>query len=104
MSRLDHHVLVLDADRDGLRLVRPFDQARALLHRDLVAARLHLAGIAPGLAGADVELPGVPGTADDLALADVLVVARLVGEHQPGLLAGAQAAAAMRTAIVEREE
>src|SRR6185295_16932262 len=74
---LDNHVVVLDADRKRLGLVRPFDEPRSGFHRDIIAARLHLARIAPGLSGADVELPGMPRAADDLALAGVLVIARL---------------------------
>src|SRR5882724_11420525 len=63
-SRLDHHVVVLDTDPERLGDVGALDQPGALLHRDAEAARLDLVGIAPGLAGADVELPGVPGAAD----------------------------------------
>src|SRR6185312_7745549 len=101
---LDHHVVVLDADRHGLGDIRPGHQPRARLHRDRIGTRTHAGGIAPGLTGADVELPAVPGATDDLARAGVAVVARPVRFHETGLLALAQAAAAMRTAVVEREE
>src|SRR4029079_4975746 len=86
-SRLDHHVFILDADPERLCDIRPFDQLRSLLHRNTVTARLDLFRVAPGLSGADVEFPGVPGAADDLAAADVVVVARLVGQHQAGEVA-----------------
>src|SRR5436305_13756266 len=84
--------------------MRPLDQLGHLLHRDAEAPRLHLVGVAPRLSGADVELPGVPGTADDLAAADVVVMPGLVRQHEAGEIALAQAAAAMRTAVRQREE
>src|SRR5258708_5146700 len=58
-SSLDHHVVVLNAHAERLGQIWPFDQLGALLHRHAEAARLHLLGIAPRLAGADVELPGM---------------------------------------------
>ena len=75
-SRLHHHVVVLDADRHGFGHIGPGHQPRARLHRDRIGTRAHAGGVAPGLAGADVELPAVPGAADDLARAGVAVVAR----------------------------
>src|ERR1051325_7562039 len=104
MLGFDHNVVVLDADAKCLSHIGTLDQLGALLHRDAEAARLDLVRIAPGLAGADVELPGMPRAADDLAAADVVVMAGLVGQHQAGEIALAQAAAAMRTAVRQREE
>src|SRR4029079_10688674 len=46
-SRLDHHVIVLDADPKCLGDVGPLDQLGPLLHRDTEAARLDLVGVAP---------------------------------------------------------
>src|SRR3954447_15458606 len=103
-SGLDHHVVVLDADPEGLGHIGAFDQLGALLDRDAEAARLDLVGIAPGLAGADVELPGVPGAADDLPAAGGIVLAGPLGQDEPGEIAFAEAAAAMRAAVAQREK
>src|SRR6187549_3802084 len=81
-SRLHHDVLSLDADRKRLGLVRPFDQPGARLDRHRVLARAQALRVAPRLTGADVELPRMPRAADDLALARVLVIARLARLHQ----------------------
>src|SRR5262249_1605511 len=71
-----------DRSRHGLGDVGAGDEPRAGLDRDRVAARAHARGIAPGLAGADIELPAVPGAADDLARARIAIVARAVGLDQ----------------------
>src|SRR4029079_16820370 len=97
-------VVVLDADRHGLGHIGPGHQPCARLHRDGIGTRTHAGGIAPGLAGADVELPAVPGAADDLARAGVAVVARPVRFHEAGLPALAHAAELRRAPAGQREE
>jgi hypothetical protein len=54
-------------------------------------------------AGAAVELPGMPGAAQDLPFAAIGVVAGAVAFDQAGQHAGRKAAAAMRAAVVDRE-
>src|SRR3982750_3009636 len=103
-SGLDHHVVVLDAHSERLGDIRPLDQLRALLDRHAEAPRLDLVGVAPRLAGADIELPGVPGAAEYLAAAGIVLLARLVRQHEAGEIALAQAAAAMRTTVRQCEE
>src|SRR5439155_22278629 len=76
----------------------------AFFHLAAEPPRPHPLRVAPGLAGADVELPVVPRTADDLAAPDVVVLARFVRQHEPGQMALAQAAAAVRASVAEREE
>src|SRR4029450_13389832 len=103
-SRLDDDVVVLDLHRHGFGDIRACDQAGSSLDLDGVAGGADAGGIAPGLAGADVEFPAVPGAADDLARTGVAIVAGSVRFHEPGLLALKQAAAAVRAAVVEGEE
>src|SRR5947209_5434421 len=104
MSCFDHHVVILDTHRERLGLVRSFNELHPLLNRHCIAARAQPLRIAPGLPGADVELPRMPWAADDLAAPRVAVLARPGRLHQPGLLALAQAAALVGAAIVQREE
>src|SRR5262245_18823312 len=101
---LDHNVVVLDGHRHRFRHIGPGHQPRSRLHGYRIAARPHTARVAPGLPGTDVELPAVPGAADDLARARIAVAAGLVGLHRTGLPPGEQAAAAVRAAVVQREE
>ena len=68
---------------------------RVLSNRDLVR-------FAPTLAGADVELPAMPGAADDFTRAFHAVLAGAVSQHKSGQQAFAQAAA-LATAMLERE-
>src|SRR5262245_2736457 len=103
-SRLDDDVVVLDPHRHGFGNIGAGDQARSRLDLDGVAAGADAGGIAPRLAGADVEFPAVPGAADNLARAGIAIVAGPVRYHEPGLLALKQAAAAVRAAVVEGEE
>src|SRR5436853_373875 len=84
--RLNDHVVILDADRERLGLVGSFNELSALRNRNGVFARAQPLRVAPGLAGADVELPRMPGAADDLATPRIAVLARLGRLHQPGLL------------------
>ena len=90
-----------NADAEGLGDVRALDSLGP--SRPAASARLHLLRVAPGLAGADVELPGVPGATDDLAAADVFVLAGLLRRTRPREVALARqppGAAAVR----QREE
>src|SRR5262245_51211031 len=104
VSGLDDDVVVLDLDRHGFGDIGAGDQSRSGLDLHGVAAGANAGGIAPRLAGPDVEFPAVPGAADDLARAGVAIVAGPVRFHEPGLLALKQAAAAVRAAVVEGEE
>jgi hypothetical protein len=56
-----------------------------------------------GLAGADVELPAMPGAADDLTQLGVLDVAGIARLRQPDQRALAQRCALMRAAIEQAE-
>src|ERR1700722_7289428 len=77
--------------RHGLRDVGTFDEVGAVCRLDRIEPRLDLVGRAVRLAGADIEFPSVPRTADDLAPAAVAVTA--------GDGAVTQASALMRAAI-----
>src|SRR5690606_29967035 len=56
-------------------------------------------GIAPRLAGADVEFPAVPRAAHELTLALDAVLAGTIGQHDAGDHPGAQRPSLMRTAV-----
>src|SRR5688500_4431162 len=101
---VDHHVVVLDADREGLGDVRTLDQGAARLDRDGEVANAGAMGLAPGFAGAQVVFPAVPGAADDLAVARVAVLAGPRGLDQPYELALAQTGALVRATIEQGEE
>src|SRR5262249_20475439 len=101
--RLDDDVVVLDADRKRLGDVGAFDQFGARLHLDRILPHADPARIAPRFAGADVELPAVPGALHHLASPRIAVVAGLLRLHEPSLNAKRETAAAVRAAVVERE-
>src|SRR3954468_9199200 len=61
------------------------------------------AGIAVGLPGADVELPAVPGTANDLAQPGVFDLARIFRLRQSDQRPLTQRGALMRAAIEQAE-
>jgi hypothetical protein len=64
--KIHHHVIAFDRDLDGLGDIRPLHHSRARLNIDRIGFHAKTAPIAVGLAGADVELPAMPGAADDL--------------------------------------
>src|ERR1044072_6243565 len=64
---LDNHIAVLDMHRKRLRHVRPFRQRFAVLDRHRIGPDLDALGVEPGLAGTHVELPAVPGAAQEFA-------------------------------------
>src|SRR5262245_3922618 len=103
-SGLYHHVVVLDRDRHGLSHIGAGDQPGSRLHRNVVPPRAHARRITPGLAGAHVEFPAMPGAADDLAGPGIAVMTRSIRFYQSRLLAVKEAAAPVRAAIVEREK
>src|ERR1700751_2082089 len=94
---------MLDRHLDGLGRERSLGQLGARLDGDAIAARLHTVGIAPGLPGADVEFPAMPGTVDHLAAAGEVVLAGH-GCYQPADdRAPAQGAPLVRAAVDQRE-
>src|SRR5262249_7874385 len=114
-SHLDHHVVLLHPHRKGLGRVGPFHQLGARLDRGLELPDLEVVGIAPGLAGADVEFPAMPGAAHEFALAGDAVGAGTARSHEadhPALahrpaaapLALARRPAGVRAAVGKREE
>src|SRR6202030_396355 len=62
------------------------------------------ARVAPGFAGADVVLPGVPRAADHLALARIAVFAGLGRRHEACQLALGERSALVRAAVRHGEE
>src|SRR4051812_48487072 len=83
---LDRHVVGFCCIRTGYRL-------RALagrLDRDGVSADAQPRRVEPRLAGLDVELPSVPGTAEDFTLPNILILAGSGRERHPGERALAQ--------------
>src|SRR5882757_6906711 len=99
----DHHVIALDLYRDRLRNIRPLDHARARLDMRRIRFHAEAAGIAIGLAGADVEFPAVPGTADDLPQLGVFDLAGIARLRKPDQRALAQRRALMRATVHQAE-
>src|SRR6185437_4520940 len=103
-SDLHHDVFVLDRDREGFRHIRAFHDARPRRDFHRIAAHRHLLRVAPGLAGAHVELPAVPRAAQDLALARKAVGSGLARFHQAAEHALGERSALMRAAVEHAEE
>src|SRR3954453_3316417 len=101
--RLDDDVAVLDMDRECLGYIGPFGQRLAILDHDRIGSDLDALGVEPGLAVAHVELPAVPGAAeqfpDPRALIDTGLLRRQP-RHAGSLL---QRRAGVRTAIEQRK-
>ena len=112
-GEIDDEVVLLDGDGVGFGGVGAtfeagrggvgFGEGGAGFDFDLVAADADFGGVEPGLAGADVEFPAVPGAADDLALAAVFVLAGGAGGDEAGELADAERAALVGAAVAEGE-
>src|SRR5947208_14877176 len=102
-SSLVHQVVALDPHWKSVRLISSLDQLPARAHRDWKLPNAHPARIAPGLAGADVELPAMPGTFHHLAGARIAQLAAPRAVHEAGLDGVQNAAAAVRAAVGARE-
>src|SRR3546814_9080109 len=90
---LDHDIVVFDGDGHRLGDIGTFDEVPPFFHGDREASHLDAVRLAIGLAGPHVELPAVPGTAQDLPLARILILAGRLGLHEPREPPAAQAAA-----------
>src|SRR5438105_3863966 len=84
--------------------MRALDQLSAGLHADRILPHADAGRVAPRLAGADVELPAVPGAFHHLAGPRITVLTRHLRLDQPGLDAEGETAAAVRAAVIECEE
>src|SRR5262245_50665043 len=100
---VDDEVVLLDGDGEGLSDVGALHQVGSGLDLDGELPRLHGLGIAPGLAGANVELPAVPGAAEELAGARQAIVAGPAGGDQGDDHAAAQLGAFVRAAVRQGE-
>src|SRR5581483_8559613 len=78
------------------------DERRPGLDRHIVGADAEPLGLAPGLAGADVVLPAVPGAREDLALAREAHLARHGRLDRAPQLPLAQRAALVGAAVTAR--
>ena len=83
--------------------VNALDSARARLDMGRVRLHAEAAGVAVGLAGTDVELPAVPGAADDLAEFGIFDLAGVARLREPDQRALAQRRALMRAAVHQAE-
>src|SRR5947209_2835715 len=100
-SYVDDDVFRFNRDRYCLCRIRPFDEVPAGLDLDRIALHPDARRIDAGFSSADVELPAVPGTAQDLALARIFVAAGLRRRDQAGELALAQVSALMRATVAQ---
>src|SRR5256885_17131081 len=90
--------------RKRLRHVGPFRQRLAVLYRHRIGPDPDALGVEPGLAGTHVELPAVPGAANEFADPRALVDAgfrRGQPRHARRLV---ERRAFVRAAIEQREE
>src|SRR5258708_27109404 len=101
-SGLHHDIVILQPDREGFRHIRSFHQLGPGADRNRVLPDAEPRRIAPGFAGADIELPAVPRALHHLAGPGIAIFPRNRRLDQAGLNAVRQAAAAVRAAIVER--
>src|SRR5262245_26992982 len=101
---LNHHVILFDLHREGLGHIGPLHQFGACGDGGLELPDLEILRVAPGLAGADDELPAVPGAAQELALARDAVLARTARLREPDDAPFAHRPAGMRTSVRQREE
>src|ERR1700752_3657834 len=76
---VEDDVLLLDAHGNGLRGERALRQRFAGHDLHLIGACLDAFGMAPGLAGLDIELPAVPGAAQHFSMPGQAIFARAVG-------------------------
>src|ERR1700733_12617889 len=103
-QHIDHDIVFFDPYGHSLGDVGPLNDGRARRGRYRISLRADALGGAIRLTGADVEFPTVPGTADDLALAGIAVLAWLGRKDEARHGAFAKAAALMGTAIQHAEE
>src|SRR5262249_11526379 len=103
-GHVDDDIVTLHRDRDLLRDIGALHEGGAVLDRDREAAGADALGLAPGLAGADVEFPAMPGAAQELAAPRIAVVAGHRRFDQRGDRALAEAAALMRAAVEQPVE
>src|SRR3979490_2443207 len=101
---LDYHIAALDVHRKRFRDIRPLGQRLAVLDHDRKGPHFHARRVEPGLAGAHVELPPVPGATQEFADARALVDAGL-RRGQPRYACGlVERRARMWAAIEQRKE
>ena len=103
VALVDDQIVLFDRHRKGLCDVGALHQGLAGFHFDLELPGAGRLRIAPGLAGANLELPAVPRAAQKLLMARQPVMAGSVGLHQRDDLALAQRSALMRAAVGQRE-
>src|SRR5690348_9681946 len=101
--QLHHDIVALDRDLDGLGDIRALHDRGARLDIDGIGFYAEAARIAVGLARADVELPAVPGAADDFPELRVLDLAGVAGLRQTDQRTLAKSRALMRAAIEQAE-
>src|SRR3954451_3803035 len=101
--QLHHDVVALDFHRYRLGNVRPLHHARSRLDMRGISLHAEAARVAVGLAGADVELPAMPGAANDLAELGIFDLARILRLREPDQGSLAQRSALMRAAVHQAE-
>ncbi len=103
-SRLHHDIILLDADDDRLCLVRAVEELCAGLDLDIVGLRPYPRRLGARSPGPNVELPAMPGAAQDLAAACIAVLTRFgAGFDQTRRPAKAEIASLMGAAAEQAE-
>src|SRR3954467_8525542 len=103
-SYLNHDIVLLNRHRYRFSHIRSFDNGLARRDLDGVTAEIDLGRIAKTLAGANVEFPAMPGAANNLAGAGVVVLTRFVRFNQSGHQPLAHRAALVRASVEQPVE
>src|SRR5260370_5553346 len=103
-SGLDDDVAVLDVNRKSLGHMRPLGQRLAVFDDNRIGSHLDAIRIEPGLPGADVELPSMPGATQEFADPRTLIDAGLRRGQACHARRLVKRRAFVRTAVEQREE
>src|ERR1700761_1954372 len=99
-----HHVVAFHRDLDGLRHIWPLHHGSARFDIDRISLHPKAFWVAIGLAGADVELPAMPGAAQDFAEPGVFDLTGIGRLRKPDQRSFAERRALMRAAVHQAEE
>src|SRR6185503_16034909 len=103
-SGLDDDVAVLDVNGEGFGDIRPLRERFAVLDHNRIGSHLDAFRIEPGLSVAHVELPSVPGAAQQFADPRALVDAGLRRGQARNAGRLVERRAGMGTTVEQREE
>src|SRR5262249_15282935 len=101
--QIDDEIICFDRDLERLGHIGSLEKLRARFDCQAKLPRPDGFWITPGLPRADVELPAVPGAADELPWTREAILPRRLGQRQADDHAAAQLGALMWTAVGQGE-